>query len=150
MNEPTITFAGNLTADPEIRFTPTGRAVTHLGVMCTPRRQDPTGVWVDGISIYWACQAWGGLGEHAADSLHKGDRVLVTGRVRANVWTPTDGLNARVEQKRLEVLVDEVGPSLRFATTKVTRATRSSDGPGAASQPASATAGYDEFAQQPY
>lgn len=166
MNEPTITFTGNVSADPDIRFTPTGRAVAHLGVISTPRRQDPSGAWVDGTPVYWACQAWGSLGEHAAESLHRGDRVLVTGRVRAHTWTPADGPNAGVEQKRLEVLVDEVGPSLRFAATKVIRANRAGGGqnstsddtttPAAASGPSGATDGAaggvedDAFAVPPF
>jgi single-strand DNA-binding protein len=124
MNEPTVTFTGNLTNDPEIRFTPTGKPVASLTVACTPRRQDPSGAWIDGATVFWNCQAWGSLAEHAADSLTKGARVLVMGRVKANVWTPTDGPNAGIEQKRLEVLVDELGPSLRFVTTKTIKTGR--------------------------
>ena len=124
MNEPTVTFTGNLTSDVAIRFSPSGKAVASLTVACTPRRQDSTGAWIDGATVFWNCQAWGSLAENAADSLAKGARVLVTGRVKANVWTPTDGPNAGIEQKRLEVLVDELGPSLRFVTTKTIRTDR--------------------------
>ena len=128
MNEPTITFVGNLASEPEIKFTPTGKAVANLGVVCNPRRYDQTtSQWIDGTPVFWACEVWGPLGEHAADSLHKGDRVLVTGRVKAYSWTPADGPNAGVEQKRTQVLVDELGPSLRFVTTKGIKADRTTD-----------------------
>ena len=125
MNEPTITFVGNLTADPEIKFTPTGKAVANLGVACNPRRYDTTtSAWVDGTPVFWQCEAWGSLGENAAESLRKGDRVLVAGRIKAYAWTPDDGPNAGVEQRRIQVVVDELGPSLRFATSKTLKADR--------------------------
>jgi single-strand DNA-binding protein len=136
MNESTITFVGNLTADPELKFTPTGKPVANVAVACNPRRFDTTSnAWVDTTPVFWACEVWGPLGENAAESLHKGDRVLVSGRVKAYTWTPADGPNAGVEQRRTQVVVDEIGPSLRFAITKVTKAERSNTAGTAAEEP---------------
>ncbi len=136
MNEPTISFVGNLTADPELKFTPTGKAVTNLGVACNPRRYDAqNGSWVDGTPIYWQCEVWGTLGENAAESLRKGDRVVVTGQVKAYVWTPTEGEHAGVEQRRVQIVVDELGPSLRFATAKVVKGDRTTAGSAGAGEP---------------
>ena len=132
MNEPTITFVGNLAADVDIRVTPSGKPVANVAVVCNPRRPDPStpGGWTDGTPIFWPCEVWGSLGENAADSLRKGDRVLVTGRVKAYVWTPTDGPTAGIEQRKLQVVVEEIGPSLRFVTTKTVRADRVTAGTG--------------------
>ena len=131
MNEPTISFVGNLTAAPQLKFLPTGRAVANVAVVCNPRRYDSTtSQWVDGAPVFWPCEVWGTLGEHAADSLRKGDRVVVTGRVKAYAWTPSEGPNAGVEQRRLQVVVDELGASLRFATVKVVKADRGTDPTG--------------------
>lgn len=126
MNEPTISFVGNVAADVDLRISASGKPVANVGVVCNPRRPDPgtPGGWIDGTPIFWPCEVWGSLGENAAESLHKGDRVVVTGRVKAYVWTPTDGPNAGVEQRKLQVVVDEIGPSLRFVTTKTVRAER--------------------------
>lgn len=127
MNEPTISFAGNLTADPELTFTSTGKPVANLGVACNPRRYDQTSrSWVDGTPVFWQCEAWGSLGENAAESLRKGDRVVVTGQVKAYVWTPTQGEHAGIEQRRIQIVADELGASLRFATAQVTRNGRGS------------------------
>ena len=132
MNEPTITFVGNLSADPETKFTPSGKAVANLAVVCNPRRYDSTtAAWVDGAPIFWACEVWGSLGENAAESLRKGDRVLVTGRVKAYTWTPTDGPNAGVEQRRTQIVVEELGPSLRFAGATIRRGERQTAGASA-------------------
>ncbi len=99
--------------------------MAHVSVVCNPRRQDPsTSTWVDGTPVFWPCQVWGPMAEHVSDSLTKGDRVMVTGRVRANTWTPSEGPNAGVEQRRLEVVVDEIGPSLRFTVTKTVKTSR--------------------------
>ena len=126
MNQPTITFVGNLAADVDLRITPSGKAVANVAVVCNPRRPDPgtPGGWIDGTPIFWPCEVWGSLGENAAESLRKGDRVLVTGRVKAYAWTPTDGPNAGTEQRKLQIVVEEIGPSLRFVTTKSVRADR--------------------------
>ena len=134
MNEPTITFVGNLAADPELKFTPTGKPVANVGVVCNPRRPDPAaaGGWTDGTPIFWACEVWGSLGENAAESLRKGDRVLVTGRVKAYAWTPTEGPNAGTEQRKLQIVVEEIGPSLRFITTRAIHADRATATAGGA------------------
>ena len=125
MNEPTITFVGNVTAQPELKYTPTGKAVANLSVACNPRRYDAgQSAWIDGTPVFWQCEVWGSLGENAVESLHKGDRILVTGRVKAYTWTPTDGPNAGTEQRRMQIVVDEIGPSLRFVTIKLNKADR--------------------------
>ena len=124
MNEPMIQISGNLTNDVDLRYTPSGKPVAHLNVACNPRRQDPSGTWVDGTPTFWPCQIWGPAAEHAADSLTKGDRVMVTGRVKANVWTPTDGDHAGIEQRRLDIVVDEIGISLRYHPAKTVKTTR--------------------------
>ena len=126
MNEPTITFVGNLATDPELKFTQLGKPVANVAIVCNPRRPDPNtaGAWIDGTPRFWPCEVWGSLGENAADSLRKGDRVLVVGRVKAYTWTPTEGPNAGTEQRKLQIVVEEIGPSLRFAGTKAIRADR--------------------------
>ena len=136
MNEPTITFVGNVTAEPELKFTPTGKAVASLSVACNPRRYDATqGTWMDGTPVFWQCEVWGSLGENAVESLHKGDRVLVSGRVKAYTWTPSEGPNAGTEQRRMQVVVDEIGPSLRFVTSKLNKAERSAAEPTGTEEP---------------
>jgi single-strand DNA-binding protein len=126
MNEPTIQLTGNTTGDIDLRYTPTGKAVARLTVACNPRRLDPaTNTWIDGTPSFWPCEIWGPMAEHLADSITKGDRVTLTGRVRATVWTPTDGEHAGAEQRRLDVIVEEIGPSLRFRAAKPVKTTRS-------------------------
>lgn len=124
MNEPSIRLAGNLTADPELRFTPTGRAVVHLAVAVNPRHRDSEGTWTEGTPTFWTCQAWGQTAENLVESVAKGDRVLIEGRIKASTWTPTDGEHAGVEQRRLDVVIDEIGLSLRFHAARTHRATR--------------------------
>lgn len=124
MNEQQITIVGNLTNDPELRFTPNGAAVANLTVAFTPRRFDKNlgqGEWTDGEPTFWRCTAWRDLAEHIAESLQKGMRVIVTGRVRAESYDKNG-------EKRtvLKVDIDEIGPSLRFASAKVARPSRTS------------------------
>jgi single-strand DNA-binding protein len=88
MNEPTITITGNLTADPELRYTPTGQAVATLRIASTPRRRDNNGQWTDGNTTFLDAESWGTAAENAAESLAKGDRVLIAGRHRTDVYTP--------------------------------------------------------------
>lgn len=119
--ENTITVAGNVTADPELRFTPNGAAVVNFTVACTPRYRDQTtGKWVDGDTMYYRCNAWRDMAENVAESLTRGLRVMVTGRLRMRDWESRDG------QKRqsLELEVDEIGASLKWATAKVNKLTR--------------------------
>ena len=120
-NDTTITIVGNLTADPEMRFTPNGSAVANFSVAATPRRYDTqASAWVDGEALFMRCTAWRDLAENITETLSKGQRVIVTGRLRANRWETPEG------EKRFSVDldVDDIGPSLRWATAKVTKVTR--------------------------
>lgn len=127
MNEPSITITGTACADAELRFTPSGKPVARLTVACNPRRLDQgTGEWVDGTASFWTCEVWGPAAEHTAESVRKGDRVMVTGKVRANVWTPADGEHAGVEQRRMDIVVEEIGLSLRFRAAKPVQTQRTS------------------------
>jgi len=125
MNEPTITIAGNLTADPELRFTPTGKAVALLRIAATPRRYDNNSKqWTDGNTTFLDAEAWGAPGENAAESLHRGDRVVIAGKLRTDVYTTENGANAGTEQRRLRIVIDELAVSLRHTTAKPVRASR--------------------------
>jgi single-strand DNA-binding protein len=121
-NEPTTTITGNLTADPELRFTPTGRPVAAFTIASTPRFPDrTTGEWQDGETWFVRCSAWGDTAENIATSLNRGNAVVATGRLRCRTWEDKD-----TGQKRatVEMTVDDIGPSLRRAVAKVTKATR--------------------------
>lgn len=116
----TLTIVGNLTADPELRFTSTGTAVANFVVASTPRTFDrSTGQWVDGEALFLRCTAWAQLAEHTAESLTKGMRVIVAGRLRQRSFQTREGDKRSV----IELDVDEVGPSLRYATATVTKTT---------------------------
>jgi single-strand DNA-binding protein len=128
LNTIPFTAAGNLTADPELRFTGTGKPVSGLRIAVTPRRFDrDTNSYTDGTTTFVDGQVWGEQAEHLAESLHKGDRVLVIGRWVTRVFTPTKGPNEGVELRRLEVVVDEIGPSLAWATAVVTKTGTTAD-----------------------
>ncbi|GGM82718.1 single-stranded DNA-binding protein [Longimycelium tulufanense] len=128
--ETTITVVGNLTADPELRFLPSGVAVANVTVASTPRTFDrQAGEWTDGDPLFLRCTIWKQLAEHVAESLHRGARVLVTGRLRQRSYETKDGEKRSV----IELEVDDLGPSLRWATVKVNKATR---GGGDAAAPA--------------
>ncbi len=116
-----ITVTGNLTADPELRYTATGVPVAAFTVAASRRvyNQD-TGQWADGDTLFLRCSAWRHLAEHIAESLTKGARAVVTGRLRQRDYEASDGSNRTV----YEVDVEDAGPSLRFATAKVVKATR--------------------------
>lgn len=106
MNEPHITVIGNLGADPRTRVLDSGAVVTDFRIASTPRKQDrATQVWSDGETIWFSISCWKALAEHCATSLHKGDRVVVTGRLTASVWTGEDGK----ERSGLEVTAAAVG-----------------------------------------
>jgi len=123
--ETTITLIGNLTADPELRFTPSGAAVANFTVASTPRTFDrQTQEWKDGEAMFINCAAWRNLAENVAESLTKGARVIVSGRLRSRSYEGREGERRTV----FEIEVDEIGPSLRYATAKVTR-TASAGGP---------------------
>ena len=123
--ETVITVVGNLTADPELRFTPNGAAVANFTVASTPRTFDrQANQWVDGEALFLRCSVWKEAAENVAESLTKGMRVIVQGRLKARSYEDRDG-NKRTSW---ELDVDEVGPALRFATAKITRAQRNGGG----------------------
>ncbi|MFL6144908.1 MAG: single-stranded DNA-binding protein [Labedaea sp.] len=118
---PEITLAGTLTADPELRFTPNGIAVSNFTVATNDRRFDKdTNTWKDGSATFLRCTIWRQPAEHVGESLSKGTRVLLTGTLRQREWETDTG------EKRyaFEVDVTEIGPSLRWATATVKKATR--------------------------
>ncbi|MDR0990411.1 MAG: single-stranded DNA-binding protein [Propionibacteriaceae bacterium] len=113
-----ITVVGNLTADPELRFTPSGAAVANFTVASTPRTFDrQTNEWRDGEAMFLNCAVWRQVAENVAESLTKGMRVIVQGRLRARSYETREGDRRTV----FEVDVDEIGPALRYATAKVTK-----------------------------
>ena len=119
--ETSITVVGNLVADPELRFTPNGAAVANFRIASTPRRFNrQTSQWEDGEAMYLTCNVWRQAAENVAESLSKGMRVIVQGRLRQRSYESREGERRSI----FEVEVDEVGPSLSFATAQVTRASR--------------------------
>ena len=116
-----ITIIGNLTADPEMRFTPSGAAVASFTVASTPRTFDrQAGEWKDGETLFMRCSIWRDAAENVAESLTKGTRVIVQGRLVQRSYTTREGENRTV----VEMQVDEIGPSLRYAKAQVTRQPR--------------------------
>jgi single-strand DNA-binding protein len=125
--ETTITVVGNLTDDPELRFTPSGAAVAKFRIASTPRTLDrQSGEWKDGEPLFLACNIWRDAAEHVAESLQRGARVIVQGRLRQRSYETREGEKRTV----YELEVDEIGPSLRYATAKVQKTTRSGGGGG--------------------
>lgn len=125
-----ITIKGNLTADPELRFTPAGVAVCNVTVASTPRVFDrSTNEWKDGTALFLRCSVWREAAENVAETLRRGMRVIVQGKLKQRNWQTPDG------QKRstVELEIDEIGPSLKFATAKVQRAPRRNSGEPTAS-----------------
>ena len=121
VGETPITVVGNLTDDPELRFTPQGVAMARFTIASTPRAYDnATGQWKDGTALFLRATAWREIATNIAESLTKGMRVVVTGRLVQHNWKTEQGEN----RSMLGLDVDEVGPSLRFATAKVTKAQR--------------------------
>ncbi|SES48376.1 single-stranded DNA-binding protein [Actinokineospora terrae] len=122
-----ITVVGNLTADPELRFTPSGAAVASFTVASTPRTFDrQSGEWKDGEALFLRCNIWRQAAENVAESLTRGARVLVTGRLKQRSFETREGEKRTV----MELEVDEVGPSLRYATAKVNKVSRGTGGEG--------------------
>lgn len=116
-----ITVVGNIVADPELRYTPNGAAVANFRVASTPRRYDQqAGQFVDGEPLFLTCNVWRQPAEHVANSLSKGDRVIVTGRLRQRSYDDRNGERRTV----FEIEVEEVGPSLRFATADINKSFR--------------------------
>jgi single-strand DNA-binding protein len=117
----TVTFEGNLADDPQTRFTPSGKQVTELTVLVSQRRQNGEGEWVDGEPTRLVVRAFKTLAENIAESLAKGDRVFVHGTVTTEAWTDKQSGERRTAQR---VLAEIVGPSLRWATARITKTTR--------------------------
>jgi single-strand DNA-binding protein len=138
MPDNSVTLVGNITRDPELRFTPAGQAVATFG-MAVNRRYQKNGQWEEQTSFF-NVTAWGTLGENASNSLHKGARILVSGRLEQRSWETQEGDKRSV----VEVVADEIGPSLRWATVEVTKNERREGGEssgggggGGSSRPAS-------------
>jgi len=122
-----ITVIGNLTGDPELRFTPSGAAVANFTVASTPRTFDrQSNEWKDGDTLFMRCSIWREAAENVAESLTKGMRVIAQGRLVQRSYETREGEKRTV----VELQVDEIGPSLRYASAKVTRAQRSGGGGG--------------------
>jgi len=125
--ETIITVVGNLTDDPELRFTPSGAAVAKFRVASTPRTMDRTSnEWKDGEPLFLACTVWRQAAENVAESLQRGSRVIVQGRLKQRTYETREGEKRTV----YELEVDEIGPSLRYATAKVQKMSRNSGGGG--------------------
>src|SRR5215470_14436917 len=123
----TITVIGNLTDDPELRFTPSGAAVAKFRIASTPRVLDrQTNEWKDGEPLFLTCNIWRQAAENVAESLQRGTRVIVSGRLRQRSYETREGEKRTV----MELEVDEIGPSLKYATAKVQKMQRSSGGGG--------------------
>jgi single-strand DNA-binding protein len=123
----TITIIGNMVNDPELRYTPTGQAVATFRVASTPRYMDRnTNEWKDGESLFLSCNVWRQAAENVAESLTRGMRVIVSGRLKQRSYETKEGEKRTV----YEIEVDEVGPSLRSASAKVTKSQRSGGGSG--------------------
>ncbi|MDA2951043.1 MAG: single-stranded DNA-binding protein [Actinomycetota bacterium] len=151
-----ITVVGNLTADPELRFTPSGAAVANFTVASTPRIYDrQSGEWKDGEALFLRCNIWREAAENVAESLTRGARVIVSGRLKQRSFETKEGEKRTV----MEVEVDEIGPSLKYATAKVNKAGRSGGGSGGfgsgapggggGSRPAAAASNEDPWGSAP-
>ena len=126
-NDTTITLIGNLTDDPELRFTPNGAAVANFTVASTPRFLDKaTNEWKDGDALFLRCSIWRQAAENVAESLTRGARVIVQGRLKQRSYETKEGEKRTV----YEVEVDEIGPSLKYATAKVNKIQRNGGGGG--------------------
>ena len=120
-----ITIIGNITGDPELRFTPSGAAVANFTVASTPRAFDrQSNEWKDGETLFMRCSVWRDAAENVAESLQRGTRVIVSGRLKSRSYETKEGEKRTV----IEMEVDEVGPSLRYATAKVNKTQRGGGG----------------------
>lgn len=127
--ETVITVVGNLTSDPELRYTQNGLAVANFTIASTPRNFDrASNDWKDGEALFLRASVWREFAEHVAGSLTKGSRVIATGRLKQRSYETKEG----EKRTSIELEVDEIGPSLRYATAQVTRAASSRDGGGSA------------------
>ena len=141
-----ITVVGNLTADPELRFTPSGAAVASFTIASTPRQFDRnTNEWKDGEALFLRCSIWRQAAENVAESLQRGMRVVAQGRLKQRSFETREGEKRTV----IELDVDEVGPSLRYATAKVNRTQRGSSSGGFGSSGSSGDAVDDPWGTPP-
>jgi single-strand DNA-binding protein len=141
-----ITVVGNLTADPELRFTPSGAAVANFTVASTPRTFDKnSNEWKDGEALFLRCSVWRQAAENVAESLQRGTAVIVQGRLKQRSYETKEGEKRTV----YELDVEEVGPSLKFATAKVTKASRGGGGGGASRGGSSSGPSDDPWASAP-
>ena len=132
-NEPILTLVGNLTADPELRYTPNGAAVANFTVAQTPKSFDKSrNEYVDGETVFMRCNVWREAAENVANTLGKGMRVVVTGRLKSRSFEDKQGNRRTV----MELEVDEVGPSLRYATAAVSKTPRQEQVQGVQGSPA--------------
>ena len=138
-----ITIIGNLTAEPELRFTPSGAAVANFTIASTPRQFDrQSNEWKDGETLFMRCSVWREAAENVAETLQKGMRVIAQGRLKSRSFDTKEGDRRTV----MELDVDEIGPSLRFASAKVNRQSRgggSSGGFSGGGQPSGGSGGWD-------
>jgi single-strand DNA-binding protein len=126
MADNTITVIGNVTRDPELRYTPSNQSVTTFGLAVNRRWQNRQSQEWEESTSFFDVVCWGTLAENSADSLHKGTRVIVTGRLEQRSWETQDG----EKRSKIEVVADEVGPSLRWATAKAEKSDRRNNGQG--------------------
>lgn len=142
-SDTSITVIGNLTSDPELRFTPSGAAVANFSVASTPRRYDKqTQQWVDQEAMFLRCSVWRQAAENVAESLTKGMRVIVVGNLKARSYETREG----EKRTSFEVDVTEIGPALAWATAKVTKTERQQGGGGQQQQGGSRQGGGDPWA----
>jgi single-strand DNA-binding protein len=140
-NETPLTVTGNLVEDPELRFTPSGVAVARFRIASTPRyRDNATGEWKDGDTLFLTCQVWRQAAENAAETLQRGMRAIVTGRLRQRSYETKEGEKRTV----YELQVDEAGPSLRNATAQVTKTARPGNGQAANAGDAGDSGGFSD------
>jgi single-strand DNA-binding protein len=140
-NETTLTITGNLVDDPELRFTPSGQPVAKFRIASTPRfRDNSTGEWKDGDTLFLTCQVWRQAAENVAETLRRGMRAIVTGRLRQRSYETKEGEKRTV----YELQVDEAGPSLRNATAQVTKTARPGNGQAADAGDADDSGGFSD------
>jgi single-strand DNA-binding protein len=121
MADNSVTLVGNLTDDPELRFTPSGRQVANFTVAVNKRFKNNEGQWEDRLDGFFRCNCWGEMAENVSESLNKGTRIVVTGRLQQRSWEDAEG----GKRSAIELQVDEVGPSLRWSTAAVQKSRRS-------------------------
>lgn len=124
-----VTVIGNCTRDPEMRFTNGGKPIASFGVAHSTRKRNDDGSWEDGETSFFDVTCWDQLAENVGDSIQKGTRVIVTGRLRQNTWDTPEG----EKRSKIEIVADEVGPSLKWATTEVSKNEKGGNGGGSSS-----------------